>query len=440
MPLRVALLAIVLLISAPGPAPAATPAPPVADTAEVRLWSEDLDFLAREMPARHANLFHAARREQVDSAFASIRSRLPVLARHQVIVELMRLAAMIGDGHTNVSPWRDTAVAFHRLPIALYRFADGYHVRAATRENAKLLGAKVLGIGGVPIDSAEALVAPLVGRDNPMGPVMYVPLLMQMPEVLHAVGLARDPGGAELLLEQGGKRKTVRLGAAGLFPNLSGDADKSWTVPEGWVDVRERAAPPLWLSKPGTTCWFALVPDARLLYCQVNEIQERGETMEAFFARAIAAADSAHAERFVLDLRLNGGGNGYYNRAIVRALVRSSFDTRGRLYVVTGRRTFSAAQMLICDLEKWSQPIFVGEPSASRGNHYGDSRKLPLPNHRLTVRVSTLGWQYWDPRDTRPWIAPEVEAPLTLADYAAGRDPALEAIARHVPKPLFPSH
>ncbi len=132
------------------------------------------------------------------------------------------------------------------------------------------------------------------------------------------------------------------------------------------------------------------------------------------------------------DLRRNGGGNGYYNRDIVRALVRSRFDAPGRLFVITGRRTFSAAQMLISDLESWTNPIFVGEPSASRGNHFGDSRRLVLPNSGVTVRVSTLYWQYWDPRDERPWIEPQLPTPLTSDDYRAGRDPALAAIAHYV--------
>jgi hypothetical protein len=115
--------------------------------------------------------------------------------------------------------------------------------------------------------------------------------------------------------------------------------------------------------------------------------------------------------------------------------VRSRFDARGKLFVITSRRTFSAAQMLISDLESWTNPIFVGEPSSSRGNAYGDSKRLVLPNHKVTVRVSTLYWQYMDPRDTRPWITPDVAAPLTVDAYKAGRDPALEAIARFVLEP-----
>lgn len=382
------------------------------------------------MPAQHANLFHSMRREQFDSALNAIRTQLPSLTRQGVIVELERLAAMIGDGHSNVSPWRDTVIRFHGLPVAFYRFSDGYYVRSATTEHAGLLGARVLRIGSASIDSAEAAIAPLVSHDNAMAYWMYTPILLQMPEVLNAVGLSSDPNGAVLVLDNKGARQTIKLKAAGLFPNLSGDADKSWNSRAGWVDLRDHAPAPLWLSRKSETYWFTYVPTGRLLYCQINEIQERGEKLQAFLDRALAAADSAHAERFVLDLRLNGGGNGYFNRTIVRALARSRFDERGRLFVITGRRTFSAAEMLIDDLQKWSNPIFVGEPSSSRGNAYGDSKRLVMPNSGITLRVSTLWWQYWDPRDKRAWIAPEIPAPLTVGDYEAGRDPALEAIAR----------
>jgi hypothetical protein len=414
-------------------APAHRAGLPVPDSAEVRRWSEDLDFLAREMPVRHANLFHTMTRSQFDSALASIRDRLPSLERHQVIVELERLTAMVADGHSNVSPWRDTVVAFHALPVAFYRFGDGYHIRATTREHAALLGARVVGVGGHSIAAAESLVTPLIGRDNRIGVWMFAPWLLEMPEVLHATGLSSDTGHVDLDLQVNGVTTHVRLAAREAFPNWSGDTDKSWNARPGWVDLRDRSPAPLWLSRTGETYWFTHVPGERILYCQLNMIQERGEPLAGFFARALAAADSAGDQRLVLDLRLNSGGNGYYNRTIVRALVRSRFDERGRLFVITGRRTFSAAQMLISDLEKWTNPIFVGEPAASRGNAFGDSWRLVLPHHQVTVRVSTLWWQYWDTRDTRPWIAPEIAAPLTVEAYRAGRDPALEAVVRYVP-------
>ena len=44
--------------------------------------------------------------------------------------------------------------------------------------------------------------------------------------------------------------------------------------------------------------------------------------------------------------------------------------------------------------------------------------------------MSTLWWQDLDPRDKRPWTAPEIAAEMTSADFRAGRDPALEAVLR----------
>ena len=116
--MRFSLAALVVSVAiCPSRAPAQTATP--LDTVQVRLWKEDLAFLRTEMPRRHVNLFHTMSREQLDSAFNSIETRLPHLARHQVIVELQKLAAMIGDGHSNVGPWRDSLIAFHTLPVAL---------------------------------------------------------------------------------------------------------------------------------------------------------------------------------------------------------------------------------------------------------------------------------------------------------------------------------
>jgi tetratricopeptide (TPR) repeat protein len=78
-------------------------------------------------------------------------------------------------------------------------------------------------------------------------------------------------------------------------------------------------------------------------------------------------------------------------------------------------------------MEKYTNAIFVGEPTGARPNHYGDAARIVLPHSGLTVRASTLWWQDVDPRDTRPWTPPQISAALTSADYRAARDPALRA-------------
>ncbi len=397
----VVLLALVFPVADRAIAQTAAP----LDSGQVRLWREDLEFLRVEMPARHANLFHTMTRAQFDSALRAIDERLPRLARHQVIVELMKLDALVGDGHSNVSPWRDTAAVFHQLPVALYWFEDGLFVRAAAKAHAALVGAHVVGVGDVPVEEALARVRPLISRDNEMGVRAWAPVLLTMPEVLHAVGLASSPTRATLRLETAKGTRVVTLAGADRFPMLTGDTDLTWMKRDGWVDARDQAPEPLWLSDPKNRYWYRWLPDSRSLYCQINTIQQKeGDSLHTFMARAVAAADSAGAERFIVDLRLNGGGNGYWNRDIVRALIKSRYDAPGRLVVITGRRTWSAAGMLITALVNFAEVVFAGEPSASRGNHYGDSKKIVLPNSRVTVRVSSLYWQMSDPRDRREWI------------------------------------
>jgi hypothetical protein len=399
----------------------------------VRRWREDLAFLRKEMPARHANLFHDMTSAQFDSALNSIDTRLPTLARHQVIVELQKLVAMIGDGHSNVGPWRDSVIAFHTLPIALYWFEEGMIVRAADSAHTNLLGARVVAINGMPIDSAVARIRPLISRDNEMGVRAYTTFLLVMPEVLQATGIAPDMRRIPLTLESNGQRRTLTLFPlpSSLFPLLTGDADRSWIKRTGWIDARDKAPTPLWLSDPLNFYWYKYLPEGRALYLQINTIQQKStDSLSAFMTRAIAAADSAGADKFVLDLRLNGGGNGDFNKRIMLPLIKSKYDVSGHLYLLTGRRTWSAAQMLVTELQKYTTAIFVGEPTASRGNAYGDSYRIVMPNSRVTVRVSTLWWQYLDPRDKRSMIEPQIKAPLTFSDYIVGRDPGLIAVLR----------
>ncbi|MGZ3332958.1 MAG: hypothetical protein ACXU9Z_13060 [Gemmatimonadaceae bacterium] len=407
------------------------------DSADTRRWREDLAYLRKEMPAHHANLFHDMSPAQFDSALRSISARLPTMARHQVIVELQKLDAMVGDGHSNVSPWRDSVIAFHTIPIALYWFEEGIIVRAADSAHANLLGARVVMINGKPIDSVVARIRPLISHDNEMGIRAFVPFFIVMPEILQATGIVSDMSAMPFTFELDGKRRTETLRPAGLFPMLTGDADRSWMPRAGWIDARDKAPTPLWLSDPTNIYWYKYLPDGGTLYCQINTIQQKSsDSLSAFMARAIAAADSAGADKFVLDLRLNGGGNGDFNTQIMLPLIKSQYDRPGHLYVLTGRRTWSAAQMLVTELMKYTTAIFVGEPTASHGNHFGDSYRIVMPNSGVTVRVSTLWHQYLDSRDKRLMIDPEIRAPQTFADYVTGRDPALQAvIGRHGLRP-----
>lgn len=427
-------LVIVLLLVVTGAAQDFSTA--VVEKVEAEKWRADLRFMAEAMPKYHKNLFHDITREQFNASIEDLDRRIPTLARHQIIVEMCRIVALIGDGHTSIAPTRDPKIGFHALPIKIYYFDNGPIIRAATKDHADLLGASVVQIGNTSINKVYDLVKDLIGHDNEMDQKFFAPFLMTMPEVLHALGLIPQTDEASFVVEKNGQRQTIILKPVGAAQLMPPDTDLSWLPQPGWIDARDAAkqSTPMWLRDAENKFWFQYLTESRALYVQVNQVGNKDdETMEAFSKRLLGFIDANAVDRLVLDLRLNRGGNGEFNRPILRALIKANkVDQKGKLFVLIGRSTWSAAQFLVNNLEDYTNAIFVGEPSGGKRNSYGDSRRITLPNSGITVRVSTLWWQV-DERDRRQWKAPELAADLSFDDYRNNIDPALKMALAYVP-------
>ena len=407
--------------------------------AEAEKWRADLRVLATEMPLRHRNLFHTVKREQFEAAVKRLDERIPTLTRNQVIVEFMRIVAMVKDGHTGIAGllW-DPKVGFRSYPLSLYFFKDGLYVMTAAREHAEAAGARVVKIGNKSAEQVYDAVKELVfhDRDNEFGLKAAAPIGMTIPEVLNALGIVEDMDKAQFVLEKNGKQMTLEVSPV---VRVKHAVHNTWDYvkPAGWVDARDAAtAPvPLWLKNVKDLFWFEYLPDSKTFYLQFNGVADKpDETFAAFTKRVFDFVEKNPVERFVLDLRWNGGGNNYLNKPLIVGLIKSKVDARGKLFTIISRHTFSAAQNLVNELEKYTNTIFVGEPTGENVNFYGDSTRIQLPNSGLEVRASTLWWQNLDPRDRRKWTGPQIAAELTSKDYLTNTDPAMKAILSYTPK------
>jgi C-terminal processing protease CtpA/Prc len=196
------------------------------------------------------------------------------------------------------------------------------------------------------------------------------------------------------------------------------------------VDARPAAEPvPLYLRDRNKPFWLEDVDSLGIFWIQFNAVQNaQSETLAAFSERAMAAAERSRASALVVDIRRNNGGDNTLLRPLIVALIRSRFNQTGRLFVVTGRLTFSAAMNFATQVQRYTEATFVGEPTGAPPNHYGETTRLKLPNSGITVLYSSLRWQDADPRDTRPWIEPSVRVPVLYTDYHTGRDPVLDSV------------
>ena len=362
-------------------------------------WNADVAHLKTELSKQHPNLPAAVMRE-----LDSFRTRAATMETHEAVVDLARVLALAEDGHTRLTfpvegffqGHSKTAPAnvpsFHTLPVRFTLFDDGLTITRAA--DAKLVGARVTRIGSMSAEEAIAAVMPVVHGDNDSQKREIAASYLTMPEVLHARRVIPSLDEAAITLESG---ETIVLKPQSLGP------------------------------LPAVRPWaFRKTGDAVIFdYVEVANTPEK--TLAQFADELFRELNGEMAGKLIIDLRENWGGNGSLNRALLHHILRAkSLQTPGNLFVLTGRRTFSAAIMFLIDLEQHTNAIVIGEPTGGRPNHYGDSRRIVLPHSGLTVRASTLYWQLSDPRDLRHWIAPHVAAPPTAADFRANRDAAME--------------
>ena len=400
-------------------------------------WRADLKYLVGTIKAVHPRPFHRIGEAQFDSAARSLDARLPRLSDQQAALGLMHLVAMINDGHTVLDPAGPVFTRRTWFPVRIDRLADGFFVIATSPAHRDLLGARVTALGGRPIEKVWDSVLALAPGDNLFSRMTRVPYWMMMPEIMSALGLSA-PERVALDVEVNGTRRSVTLDAA----------PGEWSI---WMQFRDRVAGDSTVTLPTGNdgdlpfrnrdlfYWYAV--DSGVLYAQFNVVSDADRAvrldrdtarigLREFGSRVLARIDSGGIETVVLDLRNNPGGNNGLIQAFVHGLEsRARINTRGHLFVITGRRTYSAAMNFTSLLEDRTAAIFVGEPAGGSPAHYGDATGFTLPNSKLSFNVST---QHWDlgvqPTDVREVHEPGLPAPTTMEALRTGRDPAMETI------------
>jgi len=402
-------------------------------------WRGDVRFLVAAIDSIHPRPYRFFKRAAWDSATAALEARLPGTRADQGIAAFSQLLGMLRDGHSRLGqltlpshgrpalqplswPGFDTA-----YPVEFEIFTDGLWIVGAGADHEHLLGQRVLAIGGRPVGDAVAALAPFIPSDNPMWTLRVLPAYLRCPGYLAAAGLTAGPDAPlRLKVATGtGGRRDVKISPA------KPDSASSWVA----ADRLTRAPLPI-ARRLAYPFAFANLDDSTVFARIQAIVSEPGhESMPAFVARLFAHIDSLRAPRLVLDLRGNGGGNGYLNQALVHAVLRRpALDRTGRLFVIIDRGTFSAAAQLAADLERETHEVFVGEPTGAAPDSPGDPARITLPASGLEVRISTVLWNGSDPRDPRPFIAPDQPASPAFADWLAHRDPALEAIRAYRPQ------
>lgn len=405
--------------------------PPINFNQTAEQWREDLRFFAAELPKRHKNAFHFMTREQFESAVKQFDSDIPNLTSEQIYVRFIKLIAMVGDGHTSIEERGLLGLGIY--PVRYEILQDGLFIQSGAAEYSEIIGGKVIKIANHPAEEVLQKVKEISWGDslNEQSLKVEMSFLISCPKILQGLNINDSDEKVSVTVEKNGQQKTLEVKAIKDIMSFMREGKR--------VFAYEKSANPLplYLKNPNDNYWFEYVKDSKILYVQFNSVQNKSdESISAFFKKVFDFAEQNSVEKFVLDVRGNTGGNNLLNKPVVIGLIKAKFNERGKLFVILGRRTFSAAQNLVNEIEKYTNAIFIGEPTGSSPNLYGDAIIMTLPNSKISFRVATL-WHQIDARDTRIYTAPEIFTPLSSKDFQNNIDPSFQAIVNYVPGSTF---
>ena len=392
-------------------------------------WLYDLDMLQWEVKRKAISSSPDQDLPAFYAAMNKIRKEIPTLTDVQITIELMKMIRYLGDGHSNIFLPVSKPEFRQTLPLQFYLFEEGLYIISADPKYKDLLGCQVSQFGNKNTNDVIKALEPLNGKDNGMTILVRLPYLMRYPILLKTLGVISNANKVELSIKDlKGEAKKVYV-----IPDTS--QPDIWNIqphPRGWVSFPEtlKDSIPLYLKNNDKVFWFDYSPSANTVYAQVNRIWNTKEESLAGFARKLSMLINENdIEKLVIDLRGNNGGNTFSGWDFVNELLHNNkINKKGRLFVIIGRRTFSAAQNMATYFERLTNAIFVGEPTGSRPNFVGDEAPVKLPYSQIELNVSGVLWQSSWGVDKRIWISPLLFVPPTFEAFKANRDKAMEAI------------
>jgi len=370
--------------------------------------AEDLQTLLSQLEKRHKNVYNFTARPALEAQAAQVRAVLDQTPPEVFRFQLLTITALVGDAHTYVH----APVDERRLPILLYWFQNDLRVVRVLPGYEKCLGAKVVSIEGTPAADVDRKIRKLLSQnENEWFYKANSAGLLTVPAALYVAGLTKRLDVVEVAFEgEGGDTFSLSLPAAPI------EAARA-----SWKAYLEKDTP-LHAQKPGDGFWWQTLDDNKTLYICFRDYRQ----MNALTRPLADAIRKQKPARLVVDLRGNRGGDFNVGRGLIRRLKELGCEGGERVYVITGRATFSAAMVNAIDFKKELRATIVGEPAGERPNGYQENEEFTLPNSKLVVSYSTRLYRFLE-TETDAFQPDHFVEPVWNV-FRQGRDAALEWI------------
>lgn len=401
--------------------------PASAQESETVNWEKDITYLQNLVDTEYPFLYKKISREEFQKQGKALLQKAGSAEDYEMIAGLMKWVSSFEYGHTSIG-LRDTPFELRQLPVNLKEFKDGIYIEGVHTDHAALAGSRVVKIAGKDVREVYKQVYPYFPAENPQFFKAYGMNFLVLTELLAVEGLIDTPeDDVALTLVKDGKEYT----------HLLSPMEKGERVPtsygytrneSGWVSARDTAATPNYLKQLERIYYHEFLPEHNTMYVRQSQIQDDSlMAIPEFYDKVFADIAQMGAEKLVIDVRLNGGGNNYKNKEVLKDIIaHPEIDQVGKLFVILGDRTFSACQNLVNELDNYTNAVFIGEPTGENINFYGDNNREELPESKIPVYLSFAWWQDKPQWENQRWLPPHIAVQMTFEEFKTNQDPVLE--------------
>lgn len=378
-------------------------------------WKKDIDYLGENLPKDHTNIYHSITKENFDKEILDLKNDAPKLKDYQIKCRLAEIVASVGDAHTNLLLDSDETSTY---PIEVQWFNKDLRVVGIDKVHKDILGKKLISINGISIDKVMEKMEPLISHENSQWLKAFDAQYVMMPDILKFLGVT-SKDKVEFSFED----DNSKINKIELYPGKVTQANMVRVVDEMPII-------PLNLQynindQKGNLYWDKYIPKDKILYFQYNQcVYSDFEKCSQYILNVIA---DKKIDKFIIDLRNNGGGDS----GVITPLVSSLADIdklKGKIYVIIGKNTFSSGVLAAVDFMNYTGAKFYGEPTGGNVNGYGDVKYLVLPSSKLKISYSTKEFDICD--KFKENFIPDVTINESFKDYKKGIDDVYEAIKK----------
>ncbi|GKX68704.1 S41 family peptidase [Inconstantimicrobium mannanitabidum] len=383
-------------------------------------YYDDLIFLKNVLPKKHPDLFFKISQESYYGKINNLFDNQNKYTVDKMRLEIMKLIASIGDGHT------ETYVKTNRyFPISFYWFDNNsLRITGCIKKYKRLLGYRVIKINNVPLSSIVNTLNSICPNESSAWQKHKLLINLENYELLKVLNIIPS-GYLDLELEDlSGKKLNAKI-----FPFTQEKFQEST-----FIDLqRTKQTIPQRPVNSNENYWYTTDTASKIFYFKYHSCLDRntaliiGEdtssydaNLNSFFDKLVKDFDNSSAEKFIIDVRGNLGGNPKLIKFLIKKLsIDSKFNnfqkSKNRIFVFTDNSTFSAGAFAALNFKQsFSNVKIIGEPTGGVQKVFANPRTKLLSCSNLFLTYSTK--VYSDGSSERTSINPDINPQTSLRD------------------------